>query len=282
MIIDFHTHTFPDKLAPSVIPTLAQTAHIQPYTDGTALGLITRAKASRVDLSVVLPVATSPRQVPGINAFAQKTNESTTSTGLLSFGAMHPDFDQWKEELIKLAEAGFKGIKLHPVYQKIPIDDIRTLRILDKAAELGLLVVTHSGIDLGYPDSDYCFPQRIRRAMDQVPQITLICAHMGGWKVWKDALTLLADTNVYLDTSFSVGVLDESEDAFHSLEYRTLLNQNQFLTFVKEFGVNRILFGTDSPWDSQEKHISWIKDLPLAQADIEAILGENARHLLNL
>ena len=30
-------------------------------------------------------------------------------------------------------------------------DDIRTLRILDRAAELGLIVLSHSGLDVGFP-----------------------------------------------------------------------------------------------------------------------------------
>jgi len=282
MIIDFHTHTFPDKLAPSVIPTLAQTAHIQPHTDGTASGLSLSTKDSHVDYSVVLPVATSPRQVSGINRSALKTNETTISTGLLSFGAIHPDTEQWSEEMERLASQGFKGIKLHPVYQRVDIDDIRNLRILDKAAELGLIVVTHSGIDIGYPGLDHCTPSQIRRAVDQVPEVTLVCAHMGGWKMWDEAIAFLAETNVYLDTSFSLGFMEDTEDGYYSPEYRTLLDDAYFLRYVEAFGIHRILFGTDSPWDSQSKSISRILNLPLSQKEKDAILGENARKLLKI
>lgn len=35
MIIDIHTHTFPDKLASTTIPKLEQMSHTKSYVDGT-------------------------------------------------------------------------------------------------------------------------------------------------------------------------------------------------------------------------------------------------------
>ena len=39
MIIDFHTHAFPDALAVKTIPMLAEKSGTVPHTDGTADGL---------------------------------------------------------------------------------------------------------------------------------------------------------------------------------------------------------------------------------------------------
>ena len=39
MIIDFHTHVFPDKIAKSTLDFLAERGGVQPSTDGTKIGL---------------------------------------------------------------------------------------------------------------------------------------------------------------------------------------------------------------------------------------------------
>ena len=92
MLIDFHTHTFPDKIAASALEQLGTRAGISPHTDGTYQGLRDAMARDGVDVSVVLPVATNPSQVEKINRRALQTNETASDTGIYSFGAMHPDY----------------------------------------------------------------------------------------------------------------------------------------------------------------------------------------------
>ena len=42
----------------------------------------------------------------------------------MSFGAMHPDFEDHAAELKRIKALGLKGIKIHPVYQGVDLDDI--------------------------------------------------------------------------------------------------------------------------------------------------------------
>ena len=149
MIIDFHTHTFPDKIAGRALTKLSHNSHSKPFTDGTDTGLVRSMKESGIDLSVILPVATDPAQVMGINDSAARREEERLAEGLISFGAMHPDYEDWHGELARIRENGMKGIKIHPVYQETDLDDIRLLRIYDRCAELGLSVVIHAGFDIG-------------------------------------------------------------------------------------------------------------------------------------
>ena len=67
MIIDFHTHTFPDQIAASAIARLSNNAHIEAHSNGTAGGLLLAERAAGVDRSIILPVATKPEQVHHIN-----------------------------------------------------------------------------------------------------------------------------------------------------------------------------------------------------------------------
>ena len=282
MIIDFHTHTFPDKIAASAIEKLSGKSHTRPFSDGTAGGLAASAKAAGIDLSVILPVATNTNQVPSINNYAAKANETAEATGLLSFGCIHPDFPEWKEELSRIAALGLKGIKLHPVYQDVDFDDMRYLRILDRAGELGLIIVTHSGLDIGYPGVERCSPQMILNAVKQVGQVKLVLAHMGGWRQWAAAEELLVGQSVWFDTSFSAGEIAPLEDGYYSQEELPMLDKSDFLRMIRRFGTDRVLFGTDSPWSDQKASLDLIRALPLENAEKDAVLGGNARRLLQL
>ena len=53
MVIDFHTHCFPEKIAERAIGKLSATSGLMPYTDGTAEGLKKLMKQDGVDISVV-------------------------------------------------------------------------------------------------------------------------------------------------------------------------------------------------------------------------------------
>ena len=280
MVIDFHTHTFPDSIAVSTLQKLSGVSHSAPFTDGTAAGLAGSMAAAGVDLSIVLPVATSPRQVARINESAARNNEHTAETGLFSFGCIHPDCENWREELDRIAALGLKGVKLHPVYQGVDLDDPRYLRILTRAGELGLIAVTHAGVDIGYPDAANCLPAVVRRAVEQAGPVTLVVAHMGGWKRWAEAAELLADLPVYLDTSFSTGSIAPLDDGHYAPEELPLLQEEEFVQMVRRFGPERILFGTDSPWSGQRESVEWVRALPLPPEEKEAILGGNARRLL--
>ena len=94
MIIDFHTHTFPDELADRAVGTLAHSGGIHNYLDGRVHSLTDSMKKAGIDYSVLLPVATKPNQCDTINTLALKTNETSKTTGLISFGAIHPGCDE--------------------------------------------------------------------------------------------------------------------------------------------------------------------------------------------
>ena len=282
MIIDFHTHTFPDKIAAAAMDKLSGLSHSKPVSDGTAVGLSESAKAAGIDISVILPVATSTKQVPSINDYAAKTNESTGTTGLLSFGCIHPDYTEWKEELSRIVSLGLKGIKIHPVYQDVDFDDPRYLRILERAGELGLIVVTHAGLDIGYPGVERCTPAMALNAVKQVGEVKLVLAHMGGWRQWDKVEELLVGQSIWLDTSFSTGAITPLDDGYYSPEELPMLAEQDFLRMISRFGADRVLFGTDSPWSDQKASLDLIRALPLEDTETVAILGGNACKLLQL
>ena len=285
MTVDIHTHTFPDKIAAGAIKALSSEAHIIPHTDGTVSGILDSMSRADIDVAVVVPVATAPSQVVKVNDSSIRNNEKyfygSDNRRVLSFGCIHPEYEDYRTELRRLSEHGIKGIKLHPVYQKCNIDDVKFLRIIDCAAENGLTVITHSGIDIGFPRVVHCSPKMCRNVWDKIGGFKFILAHMGGWTNWDEVPEFLADTGVYLDTSFSSEYLEPLDDGYWDDKDTKMMDLDQYMTIIRAFGAERILFGSDSPWIDQKKSRQFIEKLPLSEEELKLILGGNAERLLS-
>lgn len=279
MIVDFHTHTFPVKIAAAALNKLQQASHTVAFTDATMTGLRASMQQAGIDWSVVLPVATNPTKVGSMNDLSAQL---TGKNGLVYFGCMHPDMEGAEQELERIAALGLKGIKLHPVYQGVDIDDGRFVRILAKAGELGLVVVMHAGDDIGFPGEVRCSPEMIRRALQQAGPVKLICAHMGGWRNWERVADCLADTSAMIDTAFSLGNITPLETDYYAPEQLQMLDGETFCQMVRAFGSPRVVFGTDSPWADQTDSLRQFNALPLTDEEKENILGGNARRLLGI
>ena len=275
--IDIHTHAFPERIAAAAIQKLQGKSHTRPFTDGTVRALGTSMDASGVGLSVLQPVATNPEQVPHVNDAAIRMNDRAAETG------MHPDFEGWRAELGRVAASGLRGIKLHPVYQGVDIDDPRYLRVLSRAGELGLVVLIHAGWDVGFPGAGQALPGKILNAIRAVGSVTLILAHMGGWRCWDEAEKLLSGTGAYIDTAFSLGSMTPNDDGYYNdAAELALMDAERFVRMVRAFGRDRVLFGTDSPWVGQAEALRDLWALPLTEAEKASILHDNAARLLGL
>ncbi len=264
MVIDFHTHVFPDQMAGKAIGDLEVRSGVRASFDGTRDGLLRSMDEAGVDLSVIQPVVTSPRQFSGINRFAAQTNELYDGR-LLSFGGIHPDSPDYRADLRTLKGWGFCGIKLHPDYQGVFFNDIRYKRIVSYAMELGLVVLVHAGVDIGLPEVVHCTPAMAREVSEETEADRLVLAHYGGWKLWEEVEARLVGTSCYLDTAF----LDP------------YLAPEQFLRILRHHGADRVLFATDAPWSCQRGTIEWIRGFGLSNEEENAIFYQNAARLLS-
>lgn len=277
MLVDFHTHVFPEKIAAHAIEVLTAGIYREQgadYRRGEALtfrpatvrGLLDAMRASGVDKSICLPIATKPEQTAGTNRFALSVSQNGSEPGaaLESFGTLHPADPDYEAVLNGIAEAGFRGVKLHLQFQQYDIDSPEVIRILKKATSLGLLVIFHAGADIGLPPPVYTTPEKIRHVLGEVDGSRLIAAHLGGWAMWDDVEKYLVGTDIFLDTAY----------------IRQFICPEQCLRIIRQHGAEKILFGSDSPWEDPADTLAFLQSLGLTAHELSLITHENAERLL--
>jgi hypothetical protein len=259
--IDIHTHAFPDDLAGRAIADLERKSPWKAVGKGTIKSLLKSMDAADIDVSAVCTIATKVGQVEGILKWCR----SIQSDRIDPLPSVHPDDPEPGKWLHRIADEGFVGIKLHPMYQSFAFDEPRMDPVYAAAAECELVVVAHCGRDIGFPaDDDRASPQRVRRVIDRFPNLTLICTHLGGWRSWDLSEQYLIGQKVFLETSFS---LDE-------------LGPQRSADIIRRHGPRRVLFGTDWPWQDQAEQVERIEGLGLGEHETNGILWSNAAGLL--
>ncbi len=275
MLIDFHTHIFPDRIAERTIATLQKGVAIvagrpeeegigmmPACSDGMLTGLRELMKVSCIDKCVVLPIATKEEQTENINNFAKEID----SEDVISLGSLYPYQKDWEQVMEHIAEIGLKGIKLHPEYQQFYINEKESIQILKKAEELGLLVVLHTGDDIGVAGPVHCTPKQLRETLDYVDGSRIIAAHLGGYDMWDDVEEYLVGTNIILDTAYL------TRD----------INQEQYKRIIRNHGANKVVFGSDTPWENPQDTLALIKSLGLTDEEVDLITYKNAVKLLGV
>ena len=263
--VDFHTHTFPEKIVAKAIAKLESGGRSKAHLNGTLTALIKANKEEGIDCSVSLPVATSVKQVESINRLSAELNGKS---GVLFGGAIHPDCENIEAILDYLKENGVKIIKIHPDYQGVCFDDERYIKILRAAARRNIITVTHAGVDLGYPDDVHCTPQMILNVLETLDGVIdnkLVLAHFGANEYPDDVLEYLCGRPVYFDTAYSLTSYPE-----------------KCREIIKKHGADKILFATDSPWVDRREYLKVFYSLNLSENENRKILGENAASILDI
>jgi uncharacterized protein len=258
LILDGHSHAFPDAIAARAIQTLTAEAKWQPvkaWHDGTVKGLLAAMDDAGIYRTLMCSIATRPAQVRKITDWSA----AVTSDRVAAFASIHPDFAQPEAEVERIASLHLPGLKFHPQYQNCPTDDPRVIRIARAAARHNLALVIHAGYDLGFDRTDIGSPQRVRRLFDAVPGLRLLACHLGGWADWEQSLRHIVGQEIYLETSYCFGQCPAD-----------LLRQ-----IVEKHPPEYLMFGTDSPWAQPAAELDQIRALPLGRDTMRLALWDN-------
>ena len=287
MIIDFHTHAFPEKVAARAIERLETMYDVKAFSDGSVNGLLSHMAASGVDLSVVLAVSTSASQVVSINTWIANLPQISADAGkrsLIGFGSIHPEFEGYRDEIQRMKELGIKGVKFQPDFQEFYPDDERMFPVYEELMKAGLIILFHIGDEIKPADIIYSTPQRISRLLDAMKNeinnynyrlqtrdntpgpAKIIAAHLGGHRMWDESEEHLLGRDIYFDASYVFGQMDFARAT----------------RIIRSHGIEKILFASDFPFARQEKDVQAVMQLDIDQKDKEKIFGGNASLLLGL
>jgi len=263
MIVDSHTHVFPEKTAKKILPDVSRRANIPCYSDGTTRGLLASMAKAGIHVSVISRIATRAEQVDAVNQWLMQQAQK----GIVPLAAACPDLPPAPSFVMKVKTAGFKGFKLHPDYQNFYVDDRRAYPFYEAVQAEKMPVLFHAGLDRGLPPPVHATPERLRKVHQDFPELIMVAAHMGGEDNYEQTEAYLLGQDIYLDTSF---VLRE-------MPLRTLKR------FFRRHPIERFLFGSDSPFKDQAEELNFFLDLPfLTQEEKEKIAGRNAAALMAL
>ena len=261
MIIDIHTHAWPEKVSQRAKENLEKVFRVKLVGDPTLKTLLSHMDKNNIDISAVCGVATKPEQVPSIN----KWLFGVRSKRIKVFCALHPEYKGWEEELKKIKDNG-DGIKLQPEFQDFYIDQEDVLPWYEEIEKLKLPLMFHCGKELSGTMLVRSSPDRMSKVMKKFPELKIIAAHFGGFELWGEVKKYLLGKDIYLDTSFF----------FHFLPIEEI--KSMLLAHPED----RLLFGTDFPIVDQKKDIDFLRNLDISENLKKRIFSLNAKTLLSI
>lgn len=259
-IIDIHTHIFPSVLARRAMK-VAGREHDTYEKLPVKENLLSRMQEEGICLSVVQPVVSKPETQRDVNRFAREI----VRPGIVSFGGLHPDCVHVEEELERLEDMGFCGVKFHPPFQKIFLQDERYAAMWKRINHLRFPVLIHCGSARVKSPYDL-YPSEMSGILRLLPDVPVILAHMGGRSMEPGEEKELYGfpENIFIDTAMSA----ERQP------------REDFERIVEGMGPKQVVFGSDFPYGTEKAAIDYIRGSRFSADEKEKILGGNAIRLL--
>lgn len=260
MIIDFHAHIYPEKIAEKATNSISTFYNIPMAYNGSVEKLLESGKKINVEHYIVHSTATKPAQVTHINDFI--ISQCQQHKCFVGFGTVHPDFQENIEEIDRIFNSGIKGIKLHPDFQEFKFDTPKMNDVYDYLSQKEMPILVHAG-DCRY---DFSGPKRIAQVVKNFPKLKIVAAHFGGYTQWDEAIEYLVGKRIWFDTSSTLWKLD----------YPTAEKM------INKHGAENFFFGTDYPmWDHCDELNRFMR-LKLTDNQREKILYTNAKEFLGI
>ena len=256
-MIDIHAHIFPQELAIRAADGIGSFYTLpNKVLTGTVDKLLREGEKAGISHHVVHGVAMNEKHIESVNNFLIETVR-LHGDRITAFGAMHPNYENVHTELRRMKDNGLSGVKIHPDMQNIYLDSGTSIRMFSQIAEMGMPAMVHMG-DYRY---SYSHPRQMEKLLNAVPNLVVICAHLGGWSQWSQAWQALSEREqVWVDTSASLYYCKKDEGA----------------ELIRKYNADRIMFGTDFPGWYPQIEVERFNALPLTAEEKEKISTKNA------
>jgi uncharacterized protein len=277
MIIDAHTHIFPDQVINNreafidIEPAFNELYKNPKSKMSAAEDIIRDMDRCGIDKSIVLNfswqsagicVDTNNYIIESVNKYKDK---------FIGFGMILLDnLDFSIYEINRCADSGLKGIgEIKPSLDMLSnLNKIKP--IVDELIKRNMVLLIHTSEPVGhqYPGKGSLTPEVIYRFIISFPELKMICAHWGGGLPFYTLMPEVrqAINNVYFDTAAS--------PFLYNPEIYRLMN---YLSIE-----DKIIFGSDYPLMSPSRLIKEIDGLKLDKRYQNKLFEKNIRQLLDI
>jgi len=279
VIIDAHTHVF----SPAVIEGRDQHCssdrcfgllYASPKARlCTAVELIRSMDEHGIDVSIVQNIGWSSHEMCLRSNDYILESLSKYPGRLIGFCAIQPrEGEKALEELERCSKSGMRGVgELRPDVQGFDLcDEMLMQPLINRLARLDMVLSLHVSEPVGhdYPGKGGNTPGIVYRFIAASKELKVMLAHLGGGLPFYELMPEVREalSNAWYDTAAGPFL-------YRSEAYKAVAAMS---------GAQRILFGSDWPLLSPRRVIDHIREAGLGQAEVDAVLGGNARRLFNL
>jgi predicted TIM-barrel fold metal-dependent hydrolase len=272
MIIDCHTHIFPDEVRKDRVPFCEKDkgfSSIYKNSKTKMAGvedLIASMDESGVERSVICGFPWSQRDLCSLHNQYLLESASRYPDRLIVFISLLCSDPDWSEgEWDRCRKAGARGVGEIAFYEReMTSQDIAPMKpILAEMEKQRMPLLLHTNELLGhpYPGKGMTPLERFYELVLSFPNLPVLLAHWGGGLPFYELMPEVAKAmaNVYYDTAAS-----------------PLLYSKKIYAIVSQIvGARKILFGTDFPLISPRRYFEELRGSGLSKEDQAKILGLN-------
>jgi hypothetical protein len=279
MIIDFHTHLFPESICSGrnafcdSEPAFEALYRSPKSRLVSAPELLAAMDENGIDKSVIFGF---PWQTAELfrrhNDFIMDTVQRHPNR-LIGFGCFDPGNMEAAREAERCLDGGLAGIGELAFYRSgIETESIEQLApVMDLCRERGRPVLIHTNEPVGhvYPGKTPNTLAQIYRMVERFPANAIVLAHWGGGLFFFSLLKRDVKhrlRNVYFDTAASPFL-------YEATIYRIA---------IQVAGIDKILFGSDFPLIQPARYFKELQAAGLSDAERQQLCGTNASRLLGL
>jgi hypothetical protein len=276
MIIDAHVHILPDRVRDNLDSVASAdpwfgACHARGERVASAESLVAAMDANGVDRAVCF---TWPFAAPALCAEANDYLAAAARRfpdRLVGFGVVQPADPEAAREVARCASLGLRGIgEMNADAQGWALPDATASAAVAASVAAGLPWTLHCSEPVGrvYPGRGAATPDHLMKFAEHHPELTLICAHLGGGLPLYSHIREVREVcdRLLFDTAAQPFVYEPSV-------YRAL---------VDGVGADRILLGTDHPLLDMPRYLDALDSAGVAGRERELITGVNAARVLHL
>ena len=288
MIVDFHTHIFPDEVRDNLDKYRKRDPLFRLIFGGNRSNMMGESKKAKmigaeelieamdlagVDKSVACGFAWSDQGLCQYGNDYILESVQKYPDRIIGFTAVQlKDDGETVKEIERCVRLGAKGIgEIVTEAHGVAIDDEKAIRpIMDTAKSLDIPVMVHSNETVGHYYLGKAKTE-LKQYYDFIlsyPDMDIILAHWGGGLLFYELMPEVAKAadRVYYDTAASL----------------YLYSSNVYHIAAQIVGADKILFGTDYPLIDPRRYFKQIENSGLSKDDVNKLYGENAKRLLRL